>query len=478
MFVAFAAAIGAFVASTLLSAVPLQGVLRRSADIYANATPRVLELAALRQEVHLLDDQLSLAVDARDWRAPVLAVTVERLKAQAALVPAGAPPEIAGAGWAAASSAIAATLAGTAHVRDLLQSADTAGARRVLDEEVRPAAERADAALWHLVEAEASAGVRAAQTITSMGAKVTEFSVGLDAACVVLTAFLAMGAIRAVRRHTALIEARSRELEQFAARVAHDFRGPLTPVLLAVHTLGKGTAPGDPMHTTVARAKRSLGRMTSLVDDLLAFARAGGAADPNAAADVRSVVDAVVDEATPDAHASNLTLQRESGDDVQAACSAGVLGSLLSNLVRNAIKYMGQAVVRRVVVRWQVHRDTVRVEVSDTGPGLPADAETSVFDPYVRFDRTGQSGIGLGLATVKRLAEGHGGAVGVRSTARGCTFWSFSRFVRRRWPRAVRRRSTRSLETRTTRRASGGSGYPARPCRRAVASDGKTRNPR
>jgi two-component system sensor histidine kinase TctE len=76
------------------------------------------------------------------------------------------------------------------------------------------------------------------------------------------------------------------------------------------------------------------------------------------------------------------------------------LTSLLSNLVRNAIKYMHRAEVRRVVIRIAVDGDRARFEVEDTGPGLAPEARDGIFEPYVRADRTGQPGLGLGLATV------------------------------------------------------------------------------
>src|SRR5262249_17914349 len=106
------------------------------------------------------------------------------------------------------------------------------------------------------------------------------------------------------------------------------------------------------------------------------------------------------------------------------ACSPGVLTSMMGNLTRNAIKYIGQAPIRRVNVRVKDQGIFVRVEVDDTGPGLAPGVEAAVFDPYVRSAGTLQPGIGLGLATVKRLAEGHGGRVGVSSRAgEGCLFW-------------------------------------------------------
>jgi signal transduction histidine kinase len=99
--------------------------------------------------------------------------------------------------------------------------------------------------------------------------------------------------------------------------------------------------------------------------------------------------------------------------------------SLIENLVRNAIKYTADSTVRRVTVRAQSKRASVRVEVVDTGPGLPAGAEALIFEPFARMlSAEGKPGIGLGLATVKRLATAHDGLVGVESTpGQGCLFW-------------------------------------------------------
>jgi signal transduction histidine kinase len=91
--------------------------------------------------------------------------------------------------------------------------------------------------------------------------------------------------------------------------------------------------------------------------------------------------------------------------------------------VRNAIKYMGDAPVRRVTVRSFARRRAVRIEVADTGPGLPPEAASRVFEPYVRATATSGGGFGLGLATVRRLVEAHRGRVGVDSGPTGATFW-------------------------------------------------------
>jgi signal transduction histidine kinase len=109
---------------------------------------------------------------------------------------------------------------------------------------------------------------------------------------------------------------------------------------------------------------------------------------------------------------------------VAVRCANGVLASLISNLVRNAIKHMGQSPRREVQVRIDPRRDRVRFEVQDTGPGLPPELVSHAFDPYVRGAGTSEPGLGLGLATVRRLVEGHFGRYGVTSReGDGALFW-------------------------------------------------------
>jgi signal transduction histidine kinase len=98
---------------------------------------------------------------------------------------------------------------------------------------------------------------------------------------------------------------------------------------------------------------------------------------------------------------------------------------LVGNLVRNAIKYMDDGAVRRVSVRVAIEDSYVRTEVVDTGPGIASADLPSLFEPYFRLGHDRRTdGLGLGLATVKKLAEGHHGAVGVTSElGRGSTFW-------------------------------------------------------
>jgi signal transduction histidine kinase len=98
--------------------------------------------------------------------------------------------------------------------------------------------------------------------------------------------------------------------------------------------------------------------------------------------------------------------------------------SVLGNIVRNAVKYMGDGARREVRVRVEAtDGSTVRLEVEDTGPGIPRSLGERVFEPFVRGSSDG-SGSGLGLATAKRLVTAHGGRIGFRSQeGQGTLFW-------------------------------------------------------
>jgi signal transduction histidine kinase len=166
--------------------------------------------------------------------------------------------------------------------------------------------------------------------------------------------------------------------------------------------------------------------MAEIIDALLEFARAGARPQPGVCDDVARVIQEVVVESQSLASGSEIEFVSEAISPAAVGCSRGVLGIVIANLVRNAVKYIdgGSNGVRRITLRVNELERALRFEVEDTGPGLPPGAEETVFEPFVRFSTKASGGIGLGLATVKRLVEAHNGKVGVVSTpGRGCRFW-------------------------------------------------------
>lgn len=219
-------------------------------------------------------------------------------------------------------------------------------------------------------------------------------------------------------------ESKAHEMEEFAGRVAHDIRSPLSTASLATEMLDE-QVQSDEAKSVIARLQRSLSRASAIIDGLLEFARAGANPEPGARANVRDVIYDIADGLGPELKRSATELEVEAVPSVHVRCSTGVLLSLIGNLVRNAVKYMGQADPRRVSIRTYDRGGSIRIEVSDTGPGIAEDVVPRLFDPYFRVSATSaQPGLGLGLPTVRKLAEGHGGKVGVSSVVgKGSTFW-------------------------------------------------------
>ncbi len=311
-----------------------------------------------------------------------------------------------------------------------LAARDQPRARAFADEELRVAVQEADHALRNLTARNAGELHNEVTRIAGVRHRTIRIALLLDSVCVIFSVVAAIVAIRALRRqravevaHERMLEGRANELELFAKRVAHDLLSPLSALAFTLSSVRRNVERGDSIADPLARANACLRRSQRLVDGILDFARAGTTPALAGHADLRESIDGVLDEARSD-ETARVEIVTEPFDDVEVACSVGVLASILSNLVRNAVKYMGDRGERRITVRVTSDETRVHVEVEDTGPGLAPGLEGHVFEPYVRAPENIQPGLGLGLSTVRRFAEAHGGRVGVHSfPGRGCVFW-------------------------------------------------------
>ena len=101
------------------------------------------------------------------------------------------------------------------------------------------------------------------------------------------------------------------------------------------------------------------------------------------------------------------------------------LSQVVYNLVNNAVNYAGED--KTVSLRQELREGRVRVSVTDTGEGIPADKLRDIWERYYKVDREhrrAQVGTGLGLSIVKNVLDLHGGTYGVVSElGKGSTFW-------------------------------------------------------
>lgn len=290
----------------------------------------------------------------------------------------------------------------------------------------------ADVAVADLSELNHDQAFAAAKNIVHNRREAARVSLYLDVGATIVAAIAAALAIwftayasRLLRRALALETHRADELDVFAQRVAHDLMSPLSVVSLAIGRARRRPADAATPHA-LERAERALLRSRRMVDGIYAFAQASRAEpSPEATSPLReAVLDAASALQGTDGDGCP-TIDVQAVENVQVRMERGMVDTVLSNLLSNASKYMVGAPVRRVTVRaGATDGDRVHVEVEDTGPGVPDGMSGAVFDAYKRGGRSPQAGLGLGLATVKRLVLAHGGAVGVRNGASGgAVFW-------------------------------------------------------
>jgi signal transduction histidine kinase len=323
--------------------------------------------------------------------------------------------------------------AATKAVRSVLGALEDDGATsgtRLLQTEAEPAFERATKTMLEAMEFDVGQSERLARDVRAVRRETTKNIIVLDLIATAIAAFTTVIAFRAARhherllqRHTVLLTDRVADLDRFAGRVAHDILSPLNTVGLGLSLVERSADASARAH--IEGSQRALQRVQQLVNGLLQFARSGVATGTHVRSRVDVVLQTVAADALTLADASDIHIAVQAEEGLEIACSPGVLTSIVQNLVSNAIKYMQSQTIRRITLRARRTTDRVHIEVEDTGQGIGPDLQARMFEPFVRGNHDSEiSGIGLGLATVKRLVEAHGGTIGVRSAmGAGTLFW-------------------------------------------------------
>ena len=200
----------------------------------------------------------------------------------------------------------------------------------------------------------------------------------------------------------------------FVANVSHELRTPLTAIRGYVEALQDEPGQPESTHHFLDILGRQTRRMERLVSDLLRLARLDARQETLEVArcDMRQIFGAVVADLMPSITAKQ---QRVTIDIPPEACElsadAAKLHDIARNLVENAVNYSPeQAELRLSAAR----RDgSFSFSVADSGPGIPPEDLTRVFERFYRVDksRSRPGGTGLGLSIVKHLVELHGGQV-------------------------------------------------------------------
>ena len=201
------------------------------------------------------------------------------------------------------------------------------------------------------------------------------------------------------------LDEKNRELEAFAGRAAHDLRSPMNPIRGYTDLILE--FPGLPEDVTgmARRIRRSVERMTSVVDNMLALSVSGR--PPPGHSSSALVVERLIEEMGPELQGVDLTTKLRGG---RVVCAEQVLAQILRNLIGNAIKFRAHSRPLRITIETRDAGSMVEIAVEDNGLGMDSESARHAFEPFYRgqMDRE-LPGHGLGLAIVDRTIRSLGG---------------------------------------------------------------------
>jgi K+-sensing histidine kinase KdpD len=221
---------------------------------------------------------------------------------------------------------------------------------------------------------------------------------------------------RQVRERTRELQLANQELESFSFAVSHDLRTPvrhMNALLDRIETESQAAAV-----PRIDRLRDCTDRMSRLIDDLLRLSMIGRAELRLASVDLGAIATKIVNRlrgADPDRVAE---VRIHAGSDVQA--DAGLMSVVLENLLSNAWKYSSKR-DRSEIEFARVEQDGKTVyRVTDNGAGFNSNMANHLFKPFSRLHAAKDfPGIGIGLATVQRIIQRHGGEIWARSDGEG-----------------------------------------------------------
>lgn len=190
---------------------------------------------------------------------------------------------------------------------------------------------------------------------------------------------------------------------RFIADAAHELRSPMTALSLQAERLSS-TPMSESARQSFVPLAQGIERSRKLIEQLLALAAAQSITQrTETKVSVHAIFRRVLEDLLPLAENKGIDIGVESVEDVQVVINDLDLFILIKNLADNAIRYTPAG--GRVDLSVELAEQSVLIVIKDSGPGISAEEQALVFDPFYRSLGTGEAGSGLGLSIVSTIAS-------------------------------------------------------------------------
>lgn len=208
----------------------------------------------------------------------------------------------------------------------------------------------------------------------------------------------------------------NRELESFTASVSHDLRSPLTSIAgqAGLLELALGEAATEDQKRRLQRIQGSVKQMSELIEALLALSRISRHTLHREIVDISSLAQQIVADLSQHDPAHRVTVTIQPGMHVHG--DRRLLADLLANLIGNAWKFTAKTPQPRIDLGQTQAGPMATLHIRDNGAGFDMAYQQKLFKPFQRLHGPAEfTGSGIGLATVARIVERHGGRIWAES---------------------------------------------------------------
>jgi signal transduction histidine kinase len=210
---------------------------------------------------------------------------------------------------------------------------------------------------------------------------------------------------------------RDNHLRMMLAGVAHEIRNPLGGIEIFAGLLADELEGNSKEHTQ--KIIKEVKNLNEIITQFLEYARPAEPAREQVS--INSLIDDAYFLLSPEFEKSGISFAKElDSEDAKAYVDPGQMKRVLVNILKNSLQVTDNG---KLTVRSETGGDSVRIMLSDTGPGIPTENLEKIFDP---FFTTKEKGVGLGLSIVKKIVESNGGEITVASEIGKSTTFTIS----------------------------------------------------